>query len=32
LLPAFQKPKALNAARTMPAMGIISITMFAFND
>ncbi|MFZ2174394.1 MAG: APC family permease [Rhodococcus sp. (in: high G+C Gram-positive bacteria)] len=27
-VPAFQKPKALNAARTMAAMGAISITMF----
>ncbi|MBN9636396.1 APC family permease [Metapseudomonas otitidis] len=28
-VPAFRKPKALNAARTMAAMGVISITMFA---
>ncbi len=28
-VPAFRKPKALNAARTMSAMGIISIVMFA---
>jgi amino acid transporter len=28
-VPAFRKPKSLNAARTMTAMGIISITMFA---
>jgi amino acid transporter len=28
-VPAFRKPKALNAARTMSAMGIIAITMFA---
>ncbi|WP_433715815.1 APC family permease [Nocardia sp. CA-084685] len=28
-VPAFRKPKALNAARTMSAMGIISITMFS---
>ncbi|MGQ4615581.1 amino acid permease [Nocardia sp. R7R-8] len=28
-VPAFRKPKALNAARTMVAMGIISITMFS---
>ncbi|QTJ67235.1 APC family permease [Rhodococcus sp. ZPP] len=27
-VPAFRKPKALNAARTMVAMGAISITMF----
>ena len=27
-VPAFRKPKALNAARTMAAMGAISITMF----
>jgi hypothetical protein len=28
-VPAFRKPKSLNAARTMSAMGIIAITMFA---
>ena len=28
-VPAFRKPKALNAARTMTAMGILAITMFA---
>jgi len=28
-VPAFRKPKALNAARTMSAMGILAITMFA---
>jgi amino acid transporter len=28
-VPAFRKPKALNAARTMSAMGIISIAMFS---
>ncbi|WP_433201925.1 APC family permease [Nocardia sp. CA-107356] len=28
-VPAFRKPKALNAARTMTAMGAISIAMFA---
>ncbi|MFI6367867.1 APC family permease [Nocardia sp. NPDC050630] len=28
-VPAFRKPKALNAARTMSAMGIISIMMFS---
>ncbi|MFX0576833.1 APC family permease [Nocardia nepalensis] len=28
-VPAFRKPKALNAARTMTAMGVISIAMFA---
>ncbi len=28
-VPAFRKPKALNAARTMAAMGIVSIVMFA---
>ncbi|MFF0494365.1 APC family permease [Nocardia sp. NPDC004068] len=28
-VPAFRKPKARNAARTMAAMGVISITMFA---
>jgi amino acid transporter len=28
-VPAFRKPKALNAARTMTAMGLISITMFS---
>ncbi|MFI6048192.1 APC family permease [Nocardia sp. NPDC051321] len=28
-VPAFRKPKALNAARTMAAMGIISIAMFS---
>ena len=28
-VPAFRKPKAQNAARTMSAMGIISITMFS---
>ncbi len=28
-VPAFRKPKALNAARTMAAMGIISIVMFS---
>ncbi|WP_433683652.1 APC family permease [Nocardia sp. CA-119907] len=27
-VPAFRKPKALNAARTMTAMGVISIAMF----
>ncbi|HKP40532.1 APC family permease [Mycobacterium sp.] len=28
-VPAFRKPKALNAARTMSAMGALAITMFA---
>ncbi|MEV6334132.1 APC family permease [Nocardia vinacea] len=28
-VPAFRKPKALNAARTMSAMGILSIAMFS---
>ncbi|WP_225729770.1 MULTISPECIES: APC family permease [unclassified Nocardia] len=28
-VPAFRKPKALNAARTMTAMGVIAISMFA---
>jgi amino acid transporter len=28
-VPAFRKPKAQNAARTMTAMGLIAITMFA---
>ncbi len=28
-VPAFRKPKALNAARTMTAMGLLAITMFA---
>jgi amino acid transporter len=28
-VPAFRKPKGLNAARTMSAMGILSITMFS---
>lgn len=28
-VPAFRKPKALNAARTMSAMGLISIAMFS---
>ncbi len=28
-MPAFRPPKAENAARTMAAMGILSITMFA---
>ena len=28
-VPAFRKPKALNAARTMTAMGILAVTMFA---
>ncbi|MCX4092614.1 APC family permease [Nocardia sp. alder85J] len=28
-VPAFRKPKALNAARTMTAMGVLAITMFA---
>lgn len=28
-VPAFRKPKALNAARTMTAMGILATTMFA---
>ncbi len=28
-VPAFRKPKSLNAARTMSAMGIISIVMFS---
>ena len=28
-VPAFRKPKALNAARTMTAMGLMAITMFA---
>jgi amino acid transporter len=28
-VPAFRKPKSLNAARTMTAMGVLSITMFA---
>ncbi|MEV2221330.1 APC family permease [Nocardia vinacea] len=28
-VPAFRKPKALNAARTMTAMGVIAITMFS---
>jgi len=28
-VPAFRKPKALNAARTMTAMGALAITMFA---
>ncbi|MGW4717841.1 APC family permease [Nocardia sp. NPDC004260] len=28
-VPAFRKPKALNAARTMSAMGLIAITMFS---
>ncbi len=28
-VPAFRKPKALNAARTMSAMGILSIVMFS---
>jgi amino acid transporter len=28
-VPAFRKPKAANAARTMTAMGLIAITMFA---
>jgi hypothetical protein len=28
-VPAFRKPKAVNAARTMTAMGLIAITMFA---
>ncbi|HTY29578.1 MAG TPA: APC family permease [Mycobacterium sp.] len=28
-VPAFRKPKALNAARTMTAMGMLAITMFA---
>ncbi|TNC20976.1 APC family permease [Amycolatopsis alkalitolerans] len=28
-VPAFRKPKGLNAARTMTAMGVLSITMFA---
>jgi len=28
-VPAFRRPKALNAARTMTAMGVISIAMFA---
>ena len=27
-VPAFQKPKALNAARTMTSMGVLAITMF----
>ncbi|MDT7766938.1 MAG: hypothetical protein QOC63_6358 [Mycobacterium sp.] len=27
-VPAFQKPKALNAARTMTMMGVLAITMF----
>jgi len=27
-VPAFRKPKALNAARTMTAMGVLAITMF----
>ncbi|WP_156687102.1 APC family permease [Mycobacterium sp. Marseille-P9652] len=27
-VPAFRKPKALNAARTMTAMGLLAITMF----
>ncbi|MQY26223.1 hypothetical protein NRB56_17850 [Nocardia sp. RB56] len=28
-VPAFRKPKALNAARTMTAMGVLAIAMFA---
>jgi amino acid transporter len=28
-VPAFRKPKALNAARTMTTMGVLAITMFA---
>ena len=28
-VPAFRKPKSLNAARTMSAMGLLAITMFA---
>ncbi|WP_433759534.1 APC family permease [Nocardia sp. CA-135398] len=28
-VPAFRKPKALNAARTMTAMGVLAITMFS---
>ncbi len=28
-VPAFRKPKALNAARTMTSMGVLAITMFA---
>jgi len=28
-VPAFRKPKAINAAKTMVAMGVLSITMFA---
>jgi amino acid transporter len=28
-VPSFRKPKALNAARTMTAMGLLAITMFA---
>ncbi|WP_344312450.1 APC family permease [Fodinicola feengrottensis] len=28
-VPAFRKPKSLNAARTMTAMGVLSIAMFA---
>ncbi|WP_081845023.1 APC family permease [Mycolicibacterium aromaticivorans] len=28
-VPAFRKPKALNAARTMAAMGLLAVTMFA---
>lgn len=28
-VPTFRKPKALNAARTMTAMGLLAITMFA---
>ena len=28
-VPAFRKPKALNAARTMTAMGLLAVTMFA---
>ncbi|WP_019925700.1 APC family permease [Nocardia sp. BMG111209] len=28
-VPAFRKPKALNAARTMTAMGVLAISMFA---
>ena len=28
-VPAFRKPKALNAARTMTAMGVLAVTMFA---
>jgi amino acid transporter len=27
-VPAFRKPKALNAARTMTAMGVLAVTMF----